>query len=190
MRIKKFHEFINEEEQEDLQQREEVNPALDSSAQVSNLIQELQRNYINYPSIAAMKELSVTFLEEKRTWPAFGETAKLDTETESNSSLWMKFSKNGEVYELTIDFLIGYMGVENFDSAVTDYFPDEVENARLGVALEKLRIKRIAVKSDFLMFNETKILPDLAKTALGFMLGVLKPEFDLIADETLVIRQL
>jgi hypothetical protein len=181
MHIKKFSEFITEA----------TTPEMDKSAQVSTIISEISRNYLNYPSLSAIKETDLNFMEEKRQWPNFIETAKLDTDIESPGKFFMKFSKNGEDFEILIDFNVTYKGTENYDSAVTDYFKQEEEgNDRTGVALQKLRITRLQLKSDLLVFNEKRLLPDLNKTLLGFMLGVLKPEFDMISDETLVIRQL
>jgi hypothetical protein len=181
MRIKKFIEFITET----------TTPEMDKSAQVSAVVSEIGRNYLNYPSLSAMKETDLNFQEEKRKWPNFIETAKLDTDIEAPGKFYMKFSKNGEEFEILIDFNVAYKGTENYDSDVADYFKQAEEGgARMGVALQKLRITRLQVKSDLLVYNEKRLLPDLNKTLLGFMLGVLKPEFDMISDETLVIRQL
>jgi hypothetical protein len=181
MRLKKFSEFINEE----------TSAKMDKSAQVSSIISEISRNYLNYPSLSAMKDTDLNFIEEKRSWPNFMENAKLDADMDAPGKFYIKFSKNGEQFEVLVDFKVTYKGTENYDSAVTDYFKQEEEGTdRMGVALQKLRIVRLQVKSDLLSFNEKSLLPDLNKTLLGFMLGVLRPEFDMISDETLIIRQL
>jgi hypothetical protein len=182
-RIQTFEKFVAEN-------AEPADTAIASSAQVSNLFSEIQRNYLNLPGLDAQKKSDLNFLEEKRSWPNFIETAKLETNIDAPAKFYLKFAKNGEEFQVTVDFKITYSGIENYDSAVGDYFQSEEDGVRLGVALQKLRIVRVQVKSDFLNFNEQKLLPDLNKTVLGFMLGVLRPEFDLISDESLIIRQL
>jgi hypothetical protein len=182
-RIQTFEKFVAEN-------ADPTDTVIASSAQVSNLFSEMQRNYLNVPGLDALKRTDLNFLEEKRSWPNFIETAKLETNTDAPGKFFLKFSKNGEEFQVTIDFKITYSGIENYDSAVGDYFQSEEDGVRLGVALQKLRITKVQVKSDFLVFNEQKLLPDLNKTVLGFMLGVLRPEFDLISDESLIIRQL
>jgi hypothetical protein len=180
MKIKKYKEFINET----------VSPEMEQQAKVSAIISDIQRNYLNYPSISSVNQAELEFLEEKRSWPNFIKTAKLDTVIDSTGKFYIKYSKEGGIYELRVDFKISYKGIENYDSPVSDMFPEEIDGKELGVALEDLKIVRLQARTDFLRFDSQNILPDLNKTVLGFMLKVLRPEFNLISDESLIIRQL
>lgn len=175
--IKSFAQFVNESD------------ALAEDAKVSAIVQDIDRNYGNYPSAAAQQTIDMNFLEEKREIPNFAEEAELAKDKVAHCKLYLKFSTSADEYQTQFDFDVTYKGVENFDKP--DFNPRSPEQTeRLGVSLEGLKLKKIQVKSATLTYAKENFNKDLGKTVLRFLLNVLKPSFDKIGDEALIIRQL
>ena len=88
-----------------------------------------------------------------------------------------------------MDFDLTFKGVENFDKPDDDYNYNMYEK-RMGISLETLNLKKIAVKSDSVSYSSTNFSKDLGKTVLRFLLHLFQSQFDMIGDEALIIRQL
>jgi hypothetical protein len=174
--IKNFSQFIAENE-------------LAEDAKVSALVQEIDRHYGNNPTVSTVHLQEINFLEEKRDWPDFADIAKLAENQTAPCKMYMKLEKVSEEYEVQFDFNVTFKGVENFDKP--DFNPRSPEQTdRTGISLEALALKKIQVKSDSLNYASDSFSKDLGKTVLRFLLSVLKPLFDKIGDEALIIRQL
>lgn len=174
--IKKFSEFIAES-------------SLAEDAKISALMQEIDRNYGNYPTVSTAHLQEINFLEEKRDWPNFADTAQLAKDQTVPCKLYLKFEKMSDEYEVQLDFKVTYKGVENFDKP--DFNPRVPEQTdRMGISLEALALKKIQVKSSDISYASDSFSKDLGKTVLRFLLNVMKPIFDKVGDEALIIRQL
>jgi len=46
------------------------------------------------------------------------------------------------------------------------------------------------VQSEGIAYDSEKFSKDLGKTVMRFLLNILKPQFDMVGDEALIIRQL
>jgi len=160
--------------------------ALSEDAKISNIFQEIDRNYNNYPSLGAQHLSDIIVLQEIRSWGNFLEKAKLEEEVTEPCKFFIKYEKEADVYQVQVNFDITYEGVENFDIPEPDYGHQK----RMGVSLKSLSLKRIKVKSSSISFDSENFSKDLGKTVLRFLLNIFKPEFDTIGDEALIIRQL
>jgi hypothetical protein len=160
---------------------------LEQDAQVSALVQELQRNYETMTSFGSSAPTSMKFIEEKKSWYIDPKKIALEDTEESTGNLMVKIQKDADEIEFNLSFVFAYKGVENFDHEQGNMY-DEIN--RLGVSLEMLKISKISVKSQSLNYSETKFSKDLGKTVLRFLLDILRPQFDMIGDESLIIRQL
>lgn len=178
--IKNFSQFLAENDS-----------SLAEDAQISALVQEIDRSYGNYPEVSSanVHVQEINFLEEKRDWPDFADTAELAKNQTAPCKMYMKFEKVDDQYEVQFDFTVTYKGVENFDKP--DFNPRSPEQTeRMGVSLEALALKKIQVKSSEITYTSSSFSKDLGKTVLRFLLAVMKPLFDKIGDEALIIRQL
>lgn len=177
--IKNFSQFVTENQEKD---------ALSQDARVSNLFQDLDRNYNNYPSLASAHLSEINVEVERRVWKDFNKEAVLGEKKTDPAKFYIKFQMGPETYEVQVDFSISYKGVKNYDVAEPGY--DYDQEPRMGVSLEGLSVKKIMAKSESLTYSSTKFSKDLGKTVLRFLLNVFKPLFDMVGDEALIIRQL
>lgn len=161
---------------------------MNKSSDVSQVVREIERNYDTFVGPVII-DTDTSLLAETRKWPVFMTSAKIEEEKTAACKYYIKVVIFGNVYELEIHFDVTYKGVQNYDNPNPDAF-DKDREYRTAVSLEKLKIKRVAMRSDTLKFNETELLPDLKKNVYGLLLTILKPEFDMISDEELIIRQL
>jgi hypothetical protein len=180
MTIKSFSQFLAESDS-----------SLADDAKVSSLVQEIDRCYGMYPDVStsSVQIQEINFLEEKRDWPDFAETAKLASNQTAHCKMYLKFEKVSDIFEMQFDFDVTYQGVENFDKP--DFNPRSPEQTdRMGISLEALALKKIQVKSSDINYSSGSFSKALGKTVLRFLLNVMKPLFDKIGDEALIIRQL
>jgi hypothetical protein len=161
---------------------------LSQDARVANLFQDLDRNYNNYPTLAASHLSEINVEVERRVWKDFAKEAVLGEDKTEPGKFYIKFQMGVETYEVQVDFSLTYKGVKNYDVAEPGY--DYDQDPRQGVSLEGLSVKKIMVKSETIAYSSTKFSKDLGKTVLRFLLNIFKPLFDMIGDEALIIRQL
>jgi len=183
--IKKFKQFIAESEENPV-----VEDPMTLDAKVAAIFQDIDRSYNNFPTIGAIQTEDFLVLEEIKDWKDFTKIAVLgETKTEP-AKFYLKFEKGPEEYQVQVNFTFSFKGVENYDSADFGYDPRKEEDGSMGISLEKLTLKKIMVKSESISYSSEKFSKDLGKTVFRFLLNVLKPQFDMIGDEALVIRQL
>lgn len=162
----------------------EAETTMEKSSAVSSIVSDIRRNYEK--SFAPEIDPAYQFLEEKRKWPVF-DSVKSEEIKEATCSYYVKVSDSGTISELALKFLVKYSGKKSFDSADPDMYDKEDQYA---VSLDDIKILGVRAKSEGLSFDETNITSGLKKTVLGLLLTILTPEFDMIADEDLIIRQL
>jgi hypothetical protein len=177
-KLKNFQQYLTEKEDSMLK-----------DAAVSYMFQEVDRNYNNSPFLNSMRTQTILIHEERRDWKDFTKDLELNTEKTQDAKFYMKFEREEDLVEFQIDFTIAYKGVKNFDIPEPSYDYNRVD-ARLGSSLENITVKRIKMKSNSISYNETKFSKDLNKTVLRLLLNIFKPQFDMIGDEALIIRQL
>lgn len=178
--IKTFSQFLLEEEEKN---------DMSDDAQVSSLMQEIDRNYNSYATLATAHFQEMNFLDEVRDWPNFTELAEIGKDKTAPCKMYMKVDKGAERFEVQLDFDVTYRGVENWDKPeFNPANPEETE--RIGVSLENLKLTKIQVKSGTVTFAKTTFSKDLGKTTLRFLVSILKDVFDIMNDEALNIRQL
>lgn len=183
--IKKFKEFLAETEQ-----NAQPEDPMTLDAKVAAVFQDIDRNYNNFPSLGSIQTEDFLVLEEVKDWKDFTKLAVLgETKTEP-AKFYLKFEKGPEEYQVQVNFTFSFKGVENYDSADFGYDPRKEENERMGISLENLTLKKIMVKSESISYASEKFSEDLGKTVFRFLLNVMKPMFDMVGDEALVIRQL
>lgn len=157
---------------------------MEKSSAVSSIVNDIRRNYEK--SFSPEIDPTYQFLEEKRKWPVFA-ALRSEEEKEATCSYYVKVSDEGEIHEIALKFAIKYSAKKDFDSSDPDMYGSEDAYA---VSLDHIKILGVRAKSTGLTFDETNINPDLRKTIMGLLLTILAPEFDTIADEELIIRQL
>ena len=191
--IKNFKEFILEKEESipdnAVKQSPVTGDSMANDAGVANLFQEIDRNYNNYPSLSSLKSAEMIVLEERRDWPDFTKTTELETTKTEPCKFYIRFQKDGGEYQAQVDFDLSYKGVENFDIPEPDYWYEQNQK-RMGISLEGIKLKKIMAKSNEISYNSSKFSKDLGKTVIRFLLNVFKPQFDMLGDEALIIRQL
>ena len=175
--IKSFEQFINESSD------------MNSDTTVSNLMQEVDRNYNDYPGMSTVKSTDINFSIDERKFPNFADEVELEKESTLPCEFHLKFTLRSEEYDMNLKFSVSFKGVENYDIPDPDYRHMQ-EEQRMGISLESMQIKRIIVKSSSLDYDSTKFGKDLGKTVLRFLLKIVKPQFDIIGDSTLSIQQI
>lgn len=178
-RIKSFSKYVFESQD-----------PMTEDARVANLFQEIDRNYNNYPSLSSMKMQEILIYEERRDWKNFQEIVELENVKSEPCKFYLRFEMGADEYEVQIDFSISFKGVKNIDLPEPEHGLNDDGTQRVGTSLESISLKKIQVKSSSLKFNSSKFSKDLGKTVLRFLLNVFKPQFDMIGDESLIIRQL
>lgn len=192
--LKNFEEFISEGKDDffpanKVEKTPSTEDSMTDDAGVANLFQEIDRNYNNYPSLSSLKSAEMLVLEERRDWPDFSKTVELETVKSAPCKFYIRYQKDGGEYQAQVDFNISYKGVENFDIPEPDYWYEQNQK-RMGISLEGIKIKKIMAKSNELSYSSSKSSKDLGKTVIRFLLNVFKPQFDMVGDEALIIRQL
>lgn len=178
--IKNFNQFLNEKDGKD---------SMSEDAKISLVFQELDRNYNNFPTLSALKSSEIQILEERRDWKDPAKIAQLEKLVTEPGKFYIKYQKENAIIEVQMDFDLTFKGVENFDKPDDDYNYNMYEK-RMGISLETLNLKKIAVKSDSVSYSSTNFSKDLGKTVLRFLLHLFQSQFDMIGDEALIIRQL
>jgi len=160
---------------------------MSDSSTVSMVASEINRNYSKFV-MPDREQDNIVFMQEKRSWPVFLNLQTQEEEKESKCTYYIQVAIDNQEYELEVHFIVKYKGQPEFDNNnPNDY---DKESTDFAVSLEDLKITRVALKSAGMKFDETTLLPDLKKNILGMLLTILRPEFDVIADEELIIRQL
>jgi hypothetical protein len=182
MMIKTFDQYINEKE-------DQPEDPMTADAKISSIFQEIDRNYTNSPGLGSVNTQEILILDERRNWKDVTELAVLGETKKEPGKFYLNYEKGPEDHKIQVDFEFSYKGVENFDVPEPDYAYFKNEK-RLGISLEQIVLKKIMVQTDSIKYNSSKISKDLGKTVLRFLMNILKPQFDMVGDEALIIRQL